>query len=376
MKVTHRNKYITLLLAVVMSGAVHARSFRGEGSDLMMGIGADAIARSGAVAASTSDIYSMYWNPAGLAQMEQNQVTLSGQLDAQLTGFNFAALAFNNKRLRFGRYQAAIGMARLTRLHVKASGAYGPDDFESIFLRYALPGLPDDFDGDIESKTRDTRITIALRPLADARWSLGINFGEIHCKTSFCGVFATDPGNFTVASTDAKAQTLGIGGKYQVNDQLILGLNIKDIDTDLDVETIQTDANGTTIKRFTTGFPRSITVAAFWKHRFNKDITLEYENVSGDYGTSEVDIQVIRGGYEYRQDQWSYRAGILIPLVIESDSVQDIKSDLPAPFLISAGVGWGNRQSAIDFALYPHPLMSYSKGRLSMSAEMSITYRF
>jgi hypothetical protein len=34
--------------------------------------------------------------------------------------------------------------------------------FKSIFLRYALPGLPDDFDGDIESKTFDNRITVAL----------------------------------------------------------------------------------------------------------------------------------------------------------------------------------------------------------------------
>ena len=262
---TSKHRSLLLLLTLLLSTAVQARSFRGEGSDLMMGIGAAAIARSGAVTASTSDIYSMYWNPAGLAQMGGNQVTLSGQLDAELTGINFAALAFNNKWLRFGRYQAAIGIARLNLLHVKASGAYGPDDFESIFLRYALPGLPDDFDGDIESKTRDSRITIAISPADDARWSLGINIGEIHCKTSFCGVFATDPGNFTVASTDAKATTVGIGGKYKLNDNLTLGVNIKDIDTDLDVETITTDQNGTTIERFTTGFPLSITIAALWQ---------------------------------------------------------------------------------------------------------------
>ncbi len=372
---TKQNIITVMILAVVLASNSQARSFRGEGSDLMMGIGANAIAKSGAVAASSRDIYSMYWNPAGLAEMSQNQVTLSGQLDAQLAGINFAAMAFNNEWLRFGRYQFAIGLSRQTRLHVKASGAYGPDDFESIFLRYALPGLPDDFDGDIESKTRDTRITVALSP-TDARWSLGINIGQIHCKTSFCGVFATDPGNYTVASTDARATTVGIGGKYQVSDNLTLGLNIKDIDTRLDVETIVTDQNGTTIERFTTGFPRSITVAALWKHGFDRDITLEYENVSGNYGSSSVDFQIIRGGYELRQDQWSYRAGILIPLVIESDSVQDIKSDLPAPFLLSVGLGWQSNYSSIDFALYPHPLTSYSNSKISLSADLSITYRF
>ena len=179
-----------------------------------------------------------------------------------------------------------------------------------------------------------------------------------------------------MASTDARARTLGIGGKYQVDDRLTLGLHVKDVDTDLDVETTRTAANGTTIERFTTGFPRGVTVAALWNLRRNRDITLDYENLSGDYGTSEIDIQVIRGGYEYRLERWSYRAGVLVPLVIESDSVQDIKRDLPAPFLISGGVGWENRQGVIDFALYPHPLMSYSKGKLSLSAELSIVYRF
>lgn len=365
-----------LIFSNVLSATSQARSFRGEGSELMMGVGAAAIARSGAVTASSKDIYSMYWNPAGLAQMADNQITLSGQLDAQLTGVNFVAVAFNNKWLRFGRYQAAIGLARLTRLHVKGSGQFSSEDFESIFLRYALPGLPADFDGDIESKTRDTRITLAIRPYQDARWSLGINIGEIHCKTSFCGVFAEDPGNFTVASTDAKATTFGIGAQYQYNEHLTLGLHIKDIDTELDVETITTDQNGTTIERFTTGFPRSITIAALWKYRYNQDISLEYENISGNYGSSSVDFQVIRGGYEYRVGPWAYRAGILLPLVLESDTVDDIKSDLPAPLLLSAGLGWKSGNSAIDFALYPHPLTSYTKGKIEISAELSLTYGF
>jgi hypothetical protein len=98
--------------------------------------------------------------------------------------------------------------------------------------------------------------------------------------------------------------------------------------------------------------------------------------VSGKYGTSSVDFQVIRGGYEYRKEALSYRAGILIPLVIESDSVQDIKRDLPAPLLLSAGLGWQTKHGAIDFAVYPHPLTSYSKSKISLSADLSMTFRF
>ena len=46
-------------------------------------------------------------------------------------------VCYKNKWLRFGRYQAAVG-------------------------------LPADFDGDIESKTCDTRITLTIQPLQDA----------------------------------------------------------------------------------------------------------------------------------------------------------------------------------------------------------------
>jgi hypothetical protein len=124
-----KNIVTLLIVSLVLPCSLYARSFRGEGSDLMMGVGAAAIAKSGAVTASSKDIYSMYWNPAGLAEMNQNQISISGQLDAELTGINFAAIAINNKWIRFGRYQTAIGLARLPRLHVKANGRYGPDDF-------------------------------------------------------------------------------------------------------------------------------------------------------------------------------------------------------------------------------------------------------
>jgi hypothetical protein len=355
---------------------LNARTFRGEGSDLLIGPGASENAKSGAVSASVNNIYSIFWNPAGLAETTQNHITVSGQLDAELTQANFLALSFSNDFLKFGKYQTAIGFAWLPRLHVKGSGVFERDDFESIFLRFALPGLPVEFDGDIESKTRDRRVTLAISPARNPRWSLGFNIGYIHCKTNFCGVFAEDPGVYKVASVDAKAITFGIGAKYKLNDDVVLGLNIKDINTTLDVKTIVVEPSGTTIKNTKSGFPRDITLGVLWKYRHNLDLTLDYQRMQGRYGTSNINFQLLRGGVQKKIKSIVYRGGILIPLKLDSDNAQDIKNDLPAPFSLSFGIGWRLPSASIDFSIYPNPIMSYTRSKINPSADLSLTYHF
>ncbi|MFH1766261.1 MAG: hypothetical protein ABIF09_18920, partial [Gemmatimonadota bacterium] len=163
-----------------------ARTFKAEGSDLLMGVGGRAMALGGAVVAGTGDVYSTYWNPAGLVEADGVQLSVARQLNAELVDVNFAGLVLNLDGMNVGGIKTAVALSWITRLHVKAEGHFGPEDLETVFLRFALPGLPDDFDGKIESKTRDYRLSLSLSPVSDRRWSLGATVSRVDCRTDFC----------------------------------------------------------------------------------------------------------------------------------------------------------------------------------------------
>ena len=62
-------RLITLTLGTLLTYTIgHAQSYSNE--FLAIGVGARAHGMSGAITASTSDVYSTYWNPAGLTGIE------------------------------------------------------------------------------------------------------------------------------------------------------------------------------------------------------------------------------------------------------------------------------------------------------------------
>ena len=70
-----RNIFVfTCLLAVFTTHAQVARKYSNE--FLNIGVDASAFGRSNAVVASTDDVNSGYWNPAGLLQLENTQLSL------------------------------------------------------------------------------------------------------------------------------------------------------------------------------------------------------------------------------------------------------------------------------------------------------------
>ena len=77
--------------------ALGAKNFHAEGSDLLMGVGAKAIGLGGAVCAGTKSPYSIYWNPAGLAEINESQISISGQPNAKFLPVNFAGVAFTGE---------------------------------------------------------------------------------------------------------------------------------------------------------------------------------------------------------------------------------------------------------------------------------------
>lgn len=86
----------TLLILLVFSGLSGSAQTARKYSNEFMNIGVDAAAfgMSNAVVASTSDVNSGYWNPAGLLKLEDNQLALMhASYFANIANYDYAAFA-------------------------------------------------------------------------------------------------------------------------------------------------------------------------------------------------------------------------------------------------------------------------------------------
>lgn len=371
------NLLMSVLFSLVMLCApVHAQEkiFYGEGSDTFMGIGGRYLGLGGTGAAISNDIYALFYNPAGLASIEGFEFSIARQLNARLLPINFAAAAV---RLPFfDRYGISTVAAAgyIPRLNFYGEGEFGADDLESVFLRYAIPGLVGDFDGIISSKTKDFRIALAFSPLNSDRWALGFSVGRVDCATYSCGVSAQRSDGYTIVSTEAVAYTLNLGARLKISGDFILGVSVKDVNTKLDVSIQTTDDNGVRDQVLQTGFPTDITVGLLWNYSDRLTLTADYQTMFGSYGTYDIDVKMLRFGAEKRYGKIMARTGLIVPITISSSELPEIV--LPFPVAPTFGIGWQDERLSIDIAVYGHPLMSYSRNSIQLAADLSISYRF
>ena len=338
-----------------------------------MGVGANEIGRSGASVATTKDIYAAFWNPAGLSEISGGEVSFSSQLGGNLTPVNFFGMAYSFPLTAIGM-KVAVAFVYLPRLYVEASGHYSGDDFESLYLRFTLPGLSEDFDGKINSKTDEYKFAIALSPLHNRYWSIGASVGYVNCATTFAGVTMEDPENFQNISTVATTYSYGLGVKLYPSEMLTFGLNVKNIDNELAVEVDQLDDNGYAHKSYVVDFPMDVTVGGDWKYSKAVDLAMDFQRVFGKYGGYKVDIQVIRVGSTLSYEHLKYHLGFIVPLKLESSNIDKIEPMFPvSPTL---GFGWHNHIIDLSAAFYIHPIMSIYKNAPSPSLDISLSYKF
>ena len=338
-----------------------------------MGVGANDIGRSGASVASTKDIYAVFWNPAGLTEINSGEVGLSSQIGGTLTPVNFFALAYNFKVEPLG-LNIAVAFAYIPRLYMEALGRYSEKDFESIFLRYTLPGLSGNFDGEINSKTDEYKFAAAISPLYNRFWSVGASVGYVNCATTFAGVTMEEPSNFQNISTVAKTYAYGLGAKVYATPELTFGLNVKNIDNELAVAVDRVDDNGYAHRSYDVNFPLDATIGVDWKYSEDLDIAMDFQRVFGTYGDYDIDIQVIRIGSTLALESMNFHFGLIAPIKMESSNIEDIEPMFPvAP---TAGVGWHNDLFDLSVAFYIHPIMSLYKNAPSPSLDLSLSYKF
>ena len=364
----------SMLLVCAAQAAWSAQTFQAEGADTGAGLGPRYVAQGGVGVANSDDVYAIFYNPAGLAAAQGFELSVSRQLNAQLHPINFLGAAWRLPidEQRWG-VQATVAAAYYPRIHARASGAFGEGDFESLFLRYLLPGISGTFDGDIDTKTKSYRAALGVAPVGNGRWSLGAYLERIDCKSTFCGVHAQSNG-FTTQSTGAKALGVGLGVRYRATPQWTWAASISDVHTRLNVESVTTDAAGTRVKTTEAQFPRKISVAAAWQAAPNLALAADFERTQGRYGSSEMDLQVLRVGAERRTGFWAWRGGAMVPVKIYSS----MSGTLHAPFPVSPTIGLGWRQGAlqIDMALYAHAVMSMHKDGISPAADLSLSIHF
>lgn len=350
-----------------------AREFRAEGMDTGAGLGARHVAMGGTGTAFADDVYAAVYNPAGLAAVSSFELSVSRQLDARLDVVSFLGAAWRLPARATPGWDLTVATVYYPRIHARASGAFAETDFESIFLRYLLPGISGTFDGQIDSKTRAWRLAVGGAPRGQREWSVGGYVERVDCRSDFCGVHATSNG-YTVSSTGAKATAFGLGVRWQPQPGWKLGASVNDVRTRLQVSTVTTDALGTRVRPWSASFPRKVSLEVARELGGGAQWAFGYERMNGQYGRSQLDLQVLRAGYERRTGAWTWRAGALAPLRIASTETGTLKP--PAPVAPTLGVGWRSGALEAGAALYGHPVMSMHRDRPSPAVDLSLGWRF
>ncbi len=363
----------TFILFLSISQLLYAESFDVQGSDLLMGVGSKNIATAGASTASSDDLYAIFYNPAGLSEIASAQLALSAQADAKLGYVNFIGMAYAFE-LEELALKVSVAFAYIPRLYIRTSGTYVEDDFESIFLRYTLPDLSPNFTGDIDSKTDDYRFAVAFAPLYNPSWSFGVSVAYVNCATTFAGVTLEKPENFTYMSTVAKATAFGIGAKYYINEDLKIGMSLKNLDAKLSVETEITDDDGNRVKTYDVDFPYDLSFGMDYKYDESFTFAADYQEVYGNYGDFDIDFKMLRFGTTFSTEMLDYHMGVIAPLRLYSSKVENL--DLPYPVTPTAGLGWHGDGIDLSMAFYIHPIMSLHLAKPSPSLDLSLKYDF
>lgn len=168
---------VFLLLATIIFPAVALANVsfsRLYGSDLGMGIGARAIAMGGAFVSVANDPSAVFWNPAGLTNLNGTHFFLSAETPED---FSSAAITYSPKNSLFGLFKPAIALSYINRLRFRGDSGTGTwNGSPSHILDLSMVDVGEDYSGKADSDTRDIRLSIAVVPDAVRGLSVGINY--------------------------------------------------------------------------------------------------------------------------------------------------------------------------------------------------------
>ncbi len=160
------------------------------GSDLGMGIGARAIGLGGAFVSIADDASSVYWNPAGMPDIKSNiKSNIKSSIKPGIDGvqlylsaeapndFSTASIIYSPQLSFLQTIDFTLGVSYIQRLRFRGDSGDGDwSGYPSHLLDLSMVDVGEDFSGKINSKTCDTRISLAFSPLRNKKLSFGFNY--------------------------------------------------------------------------------------------------------------------------------------------------------------------------------------------------------
>jgi len=166
----------TILLLFLTAGTLHADVDFDKlyGSDLGMGIGARAMSLGGAFVSMADDPSAVYWNPAGLTALRGLQVFLSAETIADLSA---VSVIYSPETPCLSRMDLTFALSHISRLRFNGNSGNGDwSGYPSHLLDLSMVNVGEDFQGTINSKTCDTRLSLAFAPPWNKKISFGFNY--------------------------------------------------------------------------------------------------------------------------------------------------------------------------------------------------------
>ncbi len=192
-----------ILLFVLEMQTTQAQGIRKYSNEfLSLGVGAKALGMGNAQVASTTDVYSGYWNPAGLTHVKNLQVAaMHAEWFAGIAKYDYISVA-----MPLNSNNRSVGLSAI-RL--------GVDDIPNT-LQIVDPDGNINYDNITTFSAADYAFLLSYAQKIN-KFRVGANVKIVHRRV---GKFAT-----------AWGFGLDVGAKYAVNKNLMLGLTIKDLTT-------------------------------------------------------------------------------------------------------------------------------------------------
>jgi len=171
-----QNFLAAVFIMVSMAGVVNAQVHFDKlyGSDLGMGVGARAMSMGGAFVSVADDPSAAYWNPAGLTKVNGFQLFLSAET---ITDFSAGSVIFSPQTPCLSRLDLTFGLSHIQRLRFNGDSGQGDwSGYPSHLLDLSMVNAGEDFKGSIDSKTCDTRMSLAFAPPWNKKISFGFNY--------------------------------------------------------------------------------------------------------------------------------------------------------------------------------------------------------
>jgi hypothetical protein len=347
-----RKTFIILMMitAIVSTPALAIDLHELNGSDLGLGTGARAISMGGAFTALADDASAIYWNPAGLTEVKTNEITMMAYPNP--TRYSFKAIVYRPEKWERSKTKLTVAAAQINRLKFIGDGDWGVGNAGHL-IDLSMIAVERNYVGGLNSRTTDHRISIAGRVPGNEKLSLGLNFIDFECVTTF---YMTNSGRVCQI---VAYKTIDFGGLYRLNDKHNFALTLRN-----PVEKSK---------------PKYLTVGTAWL-RPDYRVTLDIEYIFGEYSNEfrKCNFIMIRSGFEKDINQrLKARAGVVYPFRARTSTLGDIRAKIPSPKIdATIGAGYTFKHFTVDLALYGDPGKSYVLDELKLGSALSVTYDF